>query len=143
MKKFKYELQDILEIRLFEQEAAEAELAKALAVETQIQNELDQLAVRYSAVKEQTKGSSDFQDVLSANQFYKFVDDRKEELFARMAEAKIVSEEKRSVLNEIMKKTEALKKLKELQLSEYKKLEALEEENEADEMNSIRYGLKK
>ena len=44
MKKFKFELEDILKFRKFEQHQAEVELGKALAVEQEIQSNLDNLA---------------------------------------------------------------------------------------------------
>ena len=40
MKKFTFELQKVLEFRNFEKEQAEGELAKALAVETEINDNL-------------------------------------------------------------------------------------------------------
>ena len=44
MKKFKFELEDILKFRKFEQHQAEVELGKALAEEQEIQSNLDNLA---------------------------------------------------------------------------------------------------
>mgnify|MGYP004448022165 CR=1 FL=1 len=138
MKKFVFDLQDVLDFRTFEEDAAKAELAKCISAENEIQNNLNLIAAQYATVKTQMKGSTDYSDILSAGQFYKLLEYQKEELLKKLAEAKIVTEQKRAVLVEAMKKTEALTKLKESQLEAYKEAEKKEEENEADEINTIR-----
>ena len=104
MKKFSFELEKVLEFRTFEKEQAEGELSKALAVETEINNNLNTIALQYATVKKQMKGSTDFQDVISQSQYYNLLDYQKEELLKQLAEAKLVSEQKREVLRECMKK---------------------------------------
>jgi flagellar FliJ protein len=54
---------------------------------------------------------------------------QKEELLQQLAQAKLVSEQKRAVLAEAMKKTTALEKLKEKQLEGWKE-ESDKEEND-------------
>ncbi|MCQ2585429.1 MAG: flagellar export protein FliJ [Treponema sp.] len=143
MKKFQFELQDILDVKKFEEDAATAELAKALAVETEIQNKLDSVAAQYIAAKTELKGTSDARSFISGHQFYKFLEYQKEELLKELAEANLVTDEKRKILTEIMQKTQALEKLKEEALSEYNAQANLEEENNADEINSIRFNINK
>jgi flagellar FliJ protein len=70
MKKFVFDLQDILDIRKFEQQQAEIELGKALGVENEIQQKLNALAVRQASIQKTMKGSTDFNDIASANQFF-------------------------------------------------------------------------
>ena len=53
MSKFKFELQNVLEIRNFEQQQAESELAKCIAVETEINKNLEVIAMQYAALKQQ------------------------------------------------------------------------------------------
>lgn len=134
MKKFSFELEKVLEFRTFEKEQAEGELSKALAVETEINNNLKTIAMQYAAVKQQMKGSTDFQDMVSQSQYYNLLDYQKEELLKQLAEAKLVSEQKREVLRECMKKTTALEKLKEKKLEEYKAAADYEEAELMDEM---------
>ena len=69
MKKFSFELQKVLEFREFEKQQAEGELAKALAVETQINENLKAIAQNYAAVKAQMKGSLDFDDVIAQSKY--------------------------------------------------------------------------
>ena len=120
MKKFKFELEKILEYRDFEKQQAEGELAKALAVETEIQNNLKKIAEQYADLDKYMSGSLDFSDMVSMSQNKNLLNYQKEELLKQLAEAKIVSEQKREVLKECMKKTSALEKMKEIQLAQYK-----------------------
>lgn len=134
MKKFSFQLEKVLEYRTFEKEQAEGELAKALAVENEINENLKTIAMQYATVKQQMKGSTDFQDVVSQSQYNNLLDYQKEELLKQLAEAKLVSEEKRKVLRECLKKTTALEKLKEKQLDDYKAAADHEEAELLDDM---------
>lgn len=120
MKKFKFELEKILEFRDFEKQQAQGELAKALAVETEIQNNLKKIAEQYAALDKYMAGSLDFNDMVSMSRNKQLLNYQKEELLRQLAEAKLVSDEKRKILQECMKKTNALEKMKEIQLNQYK-----------------------
>ncbi len=128
-KAFKFELQDVLDFRNFEKEEAQNELAKALAVETQINDNLQIIASQFISVKNQIDASSSFEDIAAGNTRKKFLEMQKEELLQQLAQAKLVSEQKRAVLAEAMKKTTALEKLKEKQLEGWKE-ESDKEEND-------------
>ena len=107
-------MEKILEFRDFEKKQAEAELAKALSVETEIQNSLNAIASQFASLKNYMKGSLDFSDMVSMSQNTSLLNFQKEELLKQLSQAKIVSEQKRDVLRECMKKTNALEKMKEL-----------------------------
>ena len=136
MKKFTFELQKVLEFRNFEKEQAEGELAKALAVETEINDNLKKIAQNYAAVKASMKGSLDFQDVMAQSQYNNLLEYQKEELLKQLSEAKLVTEQKREVLRECMKKTTALEKLREKQLDEWKQAADYEEAELLDEVKN-------
>ena len=135
-KKFVFELQKVLEFRDFEKQQAEGELAKALAVETEINDNLKKIAQNYAAVKAQMKGSLNFQDVMAQSQYNNLLKYQKEELLKQLAQAKLVTEQKREVLRECMKKTTALEKLKEKQLAEWKAAVDYEEAELLDEVKN-------
>ena len=138
MSKFKFELQNVLEIRNFEQQQAESELAKCIAVETEINKNLEVIAMQYAALKQQMKGSLDFSDMMSQSQYSKLLDYQKDQLLNQLAQAKIETEEKRKILTECMKKTSALEKMKELQYEDFK-LEIKRKENRRiEELSSIK-----
>lgn len=128
-KAFKFELQDVLDYRNFEQEQAQNELAKALAVETQINNKLDTIAKNFISVRKQIDASTDFEDIAIGNRRKVLLETQKEDLLNQLAQAKLVSDEKRAILAEAMKKTTALEKLKEKQLEGWKE-ESDKEEND-------------
>lgn len=139
MKKFKFELEDILKFRKFEQHQAEVELGKALAEEQEIQAKLDNLAQQKSSASEYVRGSKDFTDITTVLRFNEFIRTQTEFLMNKMAEAKLITEQKRNILKEIIKKTDALERLKEHQLEEYKNLVNLEEENIVDDIVTSRF----
>lgn len=139
MKKFEFELEEILNIRRFEQQQAEVELGKALAEEKKIQDKIDNLAMQQVTVKQQMKGCTNFSDIINANQFYALVKKQTDFLLNQMAELKLVSEQKRAVLRNAMQKTDSLEKLKEQQLEEYKAEVKRIEQLELDNIVTTRY----
>jgi flagellar FliJ protein len=136
MKKFTFELQKVLEFRNFEKQQAEGELAKALAVETEINDNLKKIAQNYATVKARMKGSLNFQDMMAQDQYNNLLEYQKEELLKQLAQAKLVTEQKREVLRECMKKTTALEKLKEKQLADWKQAADYEEAELLDEVKN-------
>lgn len=138
MKKFKFELEQVLEIREFERQQAEGELAKCIAVENEINENLAIIANQYDVLKKSTKGSLDFSEMMGQSQYANLLDYQKEQLLLQLAQAKLETEEKRKVLTECMKKTSALEKMKELQYEDYK-LELNQKENRRiEELSSIK-----
>ena len=135
-KAFKFELQDVLDFRNFEKEEAQNELAKALAVEAQIKDNLQIIASQFISVKNQIDASSSFEDIAAGNSRKKFLEMQKEELLQQLAQAELVSEQKRAALAEAMKKTTALEKLKEKQLEGWKEEANREEEAFIDDLAS-------
>ena len=139
MKKFEFELEEILNIRRFEQQHAEVELGKALAEEKRVQDKIDNLAMQQVTVKQQMKGCTNFSDIINSNQFYAFVKKQTDFLLNQMAELKLVSEQKRAVLRNAMQKTDSLEKLKEQQLEDYKAEVKRIEQLELDNIVTTRY----
>ena len=135
-KSFKFELQDILDFRNFEKEQAETELAKALAVETDINNKLKNIAQQYVLTKKQIDEMTDFEEIAAGNNHKRFLDYQKEELLKQLAEAQLVSQEKREILAEIMKKTTALEKLREKEEAAYKEQLDTEEAAFIDDLSN-------
>ena len=113
MAKFVFELESILEIRNFEQKQAESELAKCLAEENRINENIQQLAIQYANSKAQVKNSANFDDIFTHNQYKKLLDYQKEVLLEELTQAKLETEKKRKIVAECMKKTTALEKMKE------------------------------
>ena len=139
MKKFQFELEDILSVRKFQQEQAESELAKSLALEQEIQGKLDALAEYQISVQKHMRGSTNFYDIVNATQFSGFVKNQSELLMRDLTEAKMVSDEKRTVVKSAMQKTETLENLKSSQLKEYRLAVQKDDDNEIDDIITSRH----
>ena len=138
MKKFTFPLEDVMKYREYLQNQAELALGKAMAVEHGIQMKLDEVASQYASLAETMRGSTDFNGIARANDFYAFLDQQKDYLLEKMAEAKLVSEQKRKAMQEAMQKTEGLHKLRERQFDEYKDAEMSEANDIADDVINAR-----
>ena len=100
---------------------------------------MDNLAAQQVEVAEKSKGSKDFQDIANAYRFYDFVRAQTEYLMNEMSKAKIVSDEKREILRAAMQKDDALERLKDEQLEEYRNAEILEADNIIDDIVTARF----
>jgi len=138
MKKFTFALEDVMKYREYLQNEAELALGKAMAVEHDIQMHLDEVASQYAALAAKMRGSTDFNDIARANDFYVFLDQQKDYLLKKMAEAKLVSEQRRKEMQEAMQKTEGLRKLRDRQFKAYKDAEMNEANDIADDMTNAR-----
>ena len=136
MKKFSFELEKILEFRNFEKQEAEAELAKALSKENEIKSNLEMIAKQMIISNQSVDKSGSFDDVIAQSRYNNLLNYQKEESLKELAQANLVTEEKRSVLAECMKKTVALEKLKEKRKEEWKTAYDYEEAEEIDEASS-------
>ena len=138
MKKFAFPLEAVMKYREYLQNEAELALGKAMAVEHDIQMRLDEVASQYAALAENMRGSTDFNDIARANDFYVLLDQQKDYLLEKMAEAKLVSEQRRKEMQDAMQKTEGLRKLRERQFDEYKDAEMNEANDIADDVTNAR-----
>lgn len=139
MKKFVFELEQLLNLRKYEQDQAQIELGKAVQAEQQIQDGLDQLAQQYVATKRMTAGQTDFGAISQTQQFYQFIKQQQEKLMNDMAQAKIVTEEKRAAFNEAMQRHESIKKLKERQFAAFKDEQKKAEAKALDDIVAYKY----
>lgn len=121
MKKFVFELEDILQFRKFEQEQAEIALAKALSDEREIQEKIEMLAAQKVTNRRLVENSKSIEAIYSANQFSQFVNIQTEHLLKQKAELALITEQKREALKKSIQNTDSLQSLKDSQFSEYKK----------------------
>ena len=136
MKKFSFELEKILEFRNFEKQEAEAELAKALSKENEIKSNLEMIAKQMIISNQSVDKSGSFEDVITQSRYKNLLNHQKEELLQELTQANLVTEEKRSVLAECMKKTIALEKMKEKRKDEWRVASDYEEADAMDEASN-------
>lgn len=136
MKKFSFELEKILEFRNFEKQEAEAELAKALSKESEIKSNLEIIANQMIVSNKSVDKSTSFDEIIAQSRYKNLLNYQKDELLKELTQANLVTEEKRSILAECMKKTIALEKLKEKRKEEWKTASDYEEAEAMDEASN-------
>lgn len=134
MKKFKFELEDLLTLRKFEQEETQIELGKAVGEEKKIQDKLELLAREQVNTVKQTEGSLDFNAINNQQNYLLFLRQQKDYLLEELTKAKLVTEEKRKIFYSAFQKAEALSKIKDKQYESYQMAENAEEENFVDDI---------
>ena len=142
MKKFNFQLEKILNVRRFQQEQAELALGKALGEENAIQKKIEMIAAQHSAVVHQISATTDFSAIRAAQQYFQMLDVQKESLLNDLAQAKLITEQKRKILQEKMKKTSSLEKLREKEYNTYHSEAILEEEIITDDIVTSRFSRK-
>lgn len=137
MKKFKFSLEKVLKIREFEEKEAQIELAKAISVVTDLNNQLKYIASERIKSNESRSNSYDLSFLVSVENYIEGLDFKKEQLLEQLVQAELVVEEKRKIMIEAMQKRKALDKLKENQYKVYKKELLQEEEKILDEIKKV------
>ena len=94
MKKFNFSLQKVLDFREFEKKQAEAELGKAVAEETKIQNTLDMIAKQHASSVLAADSMKDINDMLYVQNYFRLLDYQKEQALTALAQAQVITEEK-------------------------------------------------
>lgn len=142
MKKFNFDLGDVLEFRVFEQKRAEGELSRAIAREQNIINKMDTLRVRRKAVQDALRNSASLDDISNAAFFFDYVAEETENLKKELQAAKEVSAARREVLRACMQKTMAVENLRDSEFRSYKEEIAKSEDEERDDMTTGRFARK-
>ena len=130
MKKFVFSLQKVLDLREFEEEKAKLELGKAVAEMERIKKLLAENAQNRVNAGYSRRDVSDVISLQTIENYILGLDIKKEKLLEDLAAAELIFEKKRDLFTEAMQAREVLTKLKDKQLSEYKK-EALKQEEDA------------
>ena len=137
MKRFKFSLEKILQIRKFKEEECKIALGQAISVLNKIENEIKETAVkRHGAASVRF---TEIGDITSWEHYIKRLDIEAQKLTEQAAQAEIVVEQKRELYLEAQKELKALEKLKEKQQKDYRKEMLNYEMIEIDNMTSARY----
>ena len=134
MKKFVFPLQKILELREYEEDKAKLELGKAVAELERIKRLLQEVAQNRVKANLSRKDTTDVIVLMNIENYIIGLDAKKEKLLEELTMAQMFFEEKRDLYTKAMQDREVLSKLKEKQLSEYKKEVLKEEENALDDI---------
>ncbi len=138
MKKFSFKLEKVLELREFEEDQAKIELGKAIAETERIKEELKLTALKRVQNTKDRFSSCDVIEQLAIENYITRLDAEKERLLEELVQAELVVKQKRSVFAEAMKNRKIISKLKEKRAAEYKKEFYKTEENEIDDVFTLK-----
>lgn len=140
MKRFDFSLQKVLDFREFEKKQAESELGKAVAEETKIQNTLDMIAASHAQSVKTADSTKDVAGMFAVQNYFRLLNQRKEEALMDLAQAQVITEEKRDAMREAMKNCKMLENLRDKRKAAWKKENLKAEENEIDDIVTSKYG---
>ena len=134
MKRFDFRLQKVLDLREFERKQAESELGRAVAHETQLQQSLATVAEQRVQTVHAADTMRDLHALYNASRYFMLLDQRKEQLLEELTQAQLVTEEKRGIMREAMKKQKVLEQLKDKRYAAWKKDAQKAEDAQIDDM---------
>jgi len=136
MKRFKFNLEKILQLRKFKEEECKIALGQAIGALNMIENDIKKTALkRYNAASQRFNNP---QDISSWENYILRLEQEAEKLVKQAAQAEIIVEEKRSLYLDASKDLKAIEKLKEKQQKEYRKETFKYEMNEIDNLTAAR-----
>jgi len=137
MRRFKFNLEKILQLRKFKEEECKLALGQAISILNKIENE-----IKTTALKKFNAASMRFKEPLEMASWDLYIlrlEKEAEILTEKAAQAEIVVEQKRALYLEAQKDLKAIEKLKEKQQKAYKKEMLDYEMNEVDNLTAARY----
>jgi len=136
MKRFRFNLEKILQIRKYKEEECKLALGQAISALNKIENE-----IKITALMKHKAASERFKDTEEAQSWDIYIlrlEQEAEKLSERAAQAELVVEEKRRIYLEALKEVQAIDKLKEKKQKEYRKEMLDSQMNEVDELTATR-----
>lgn len=129
-------MEKILNLREFERKQAENELAAALSEETRIKAELEILARNKVQAVKNAEGETDFFMLAELQKYLQLVGQKTDALLEELAQANLVTEQKRELLRQAMQKENVLEKLKEKRMEQWLSEKKKSEEKELDDIST-------
>ena len=136
MKRFKFSLEKIMELRKFREEESKLALGQSISALNAIENKIKETAYKHSAAAKERFSSHD--DITYYDLYILRLEHEARKLTEQAAQAQIVVEEKRTAYLEASKDLKAVEKLKENQLKEYRKEMFIAQMNEVDDITAAR-----
>ena len=139
MKKFKFSLEKVLQLRKFREEECKLALGQAISILNKIENEIKKTALK--RINAASNRFSDINDISKWEIYIQRLDQEAKKLTEQAAQAELVVEEKRAIYLEAQKELKIMDKLKEKRQKEYRKEMLTAEMNEVDDITSARYSI--
>jgi flagellar FliJ protein len=140
MKRFRFNLEKVLELRQYREQEAKNELGKAIGILTAIENDIQTNAmVRARAVQERFSGIESGDDdgtfsMMTWDSYINRLEQEAQRLMEEAARAELVVEEKRAAYLDASREVKVMEKLKEKREGEYRKEMFATETRELDDM---------
>ena len=136
MRRFRFNLEKILQIRKYREEECKIALGQAISVLNEIESEIKKTAFKHhNAALNRFENTG---EMLSWDIYILRLEQQAQTLAEKAARAQMVVEEKRDIYLEASRDLKAMEKLKEKQLKEYRKEMFDNQMNEVDEITSAR-----
>lgn len=147
MKKFKFRLQVVLDMREHELEQRQMEAAKIVAILQEQQAKLEGIVNSQKRAAEEmnalyTNNTLDIQEIQNYHSFILKLEVDEKNQMRVINNTKSILEKKQEEVREAHKKAEVLRKLKEKQEKEYYKAFLASEIKEIDDITSARFNIK-
>jgi flagellar FliJ protein len=135
MKRFRFGLQKILELREHAEKEAEIELGKAVGALNLIERHIAQVAEeRSGAAAKRFAPGNGLAEIQSYERYILRLDRTRDTLLMDAAKAELVVAEKRDIYREAARERKVLDKIKERRQGEYRKFALAEENKELDDV---------
>jgi flagellar FliJ protein len=135
MRRFKFGLQKILELKEHAEKEAEIELGKAVGALTLIEQHIARVTdERRDAAAKRFAAENGFTDMLNYERYIQRLDQTRDTLLMDAARAELVVAEKRDIYLEAARDRKALDKIKERRQVEYRKFALAAEDKELDDV---------
>jgi flagellar FliJ protein len=137
MKRFRFNLEKILQLRQFKEEECKLALGQAVSFLNKIENDIKETALKRHAAS--SLRFTNVTEVLSWENYILRLDQQADRLTEQAAKAQIVVEEKKALYLEAQKDLKAMEELKGKEQKEHHKKMLKIEMNEIDDLTSSRY----
>lgn len=139
MKRFKFGLEKVLELRQYREQEAKNELGQAIGILSAIENKIKENAViRHQAARERFAGiNGDANSIQAWDTYICRLEQEAEKLTQEAAQAELVVEEKRNLYIEASRGLKVMENLKEKKEKEYRKAAFAAETKELDDLRRV------
>ncbi len=142
MKRFRYSLQKILDLRSFQLKQAEIELGKVNSKIAAEHRQLQMIASQRLKVQGDMDASSDISSFANGYGYIVFLNQKKEACEERLALLQLEADKKKELVRQAMQKEKVLERLKEHRLENWKEENLKEEELVTDDVVTAKYGAR-
>jgi flagellar FliJ protein len=141
VKRFKFNLEKVLELRQYGEQEAKNELGRAIGILNSIENKIKQNAVVHSqAARERFEGinaADGASSMMAWDSYILRLEQEAERLMEEAAQAELAVEEKRNLYLEASRELKVMEKLKEKREAEYRKEMFAAETKELDDIRKL------